>query len=142
MGEEIKVGDWVRYITSGGPDLTHNKEYQIIQVYSSDGMIRVWDDVGDGHDLMDFEYEWLGTRNPDWIIVFQKGDTSPNDGQWASLTVFDNETQWYCYRTSRFHSGETGSISFQHNSPATKEPLDAVRAAAMLLVFADEEAKL
>ncbi|ADX87730.1 hypothetical protein [Vibrio phage JSF23] len=139
MGEEIKVGDWVRYITSGGPDLTHNKEYQIIQVYSSDatyGMIRVLDDVGDVHDLMDFEYEWLGTRNPDWILVFQKGDTSPNGGEWASLTVFDNETQWYCFRNIE------GELRFVSDSPATKEPLDAVRAAAMLLVFADEEAKL
>lgn len=139
MGEEIKVGDWVRCITSGRPDLTHNKEYQIIQVYSSDatyGMIRVLDDVGDGHDLMDFEYEWLGTRNPDWILVFQKGDTASNEGVWASLTVFDNETQWYCFRNIE------GELRFLSNSPATKEPLDAVRAAAMLLVFADEEAKL
>ncbi|WP_033934241.1 hypothetical protein [Vibrio cholerae] len=143
MGEELKVGDWVRYVGLSENDLTNGWLYEVINVYrDGEGTVRVSDDVGDGHDLYRYEYELSDTRNPDWIVVFQEGDEAPDGGQWASLTVFDNDTQWYCYRTSKFHSGLEGSIAFQHNSPATKEPLDAVRAAAMLLVFADEEAKL
>ncbi|QNL29764.1 hypothetical protein Saratov15_00121 [Vibrio phage Saratov-15] len=139
MGEEIKVGDWVRYINAGGSDLTTGKEYEVIKVYtgSERGSVRVLDDVEDGHDLFEYEYERVdSSSSPDWILVFQKGDTSPNEGEWASLTVFDNETQWYCFRNIE------GELRFVSDSPATKEPLDAVRAAAMLLVFADEEAKL
>lgn len=105
----------------------------IYAVQNASGQVYLYG--GDGLEL-DSEYEEVDTCNPDWLLVFHTGDTSPDEGVWAGLTIFDNETEWYCFRNKE------GELRFLSHSPATKEPLDAVRAAAMLLVFADEEAKL
>lgn len=105
----------------------------IYAVQNASGQVYLY---GEGGLELDSEYKGVDTCNPDWLLVFHAGDTSPDEGVWASLTIFDNETEWYCFRNKE------GELRFLSHSPATKEPLDAVRAAAMLLVFADEEAKL
>lgn len=83
------------------------------------------------------------TEHPKWIRIYHEGDTVPEgEGEWSSpLIIYDNDTGWYCHRNRA-----RKSLYFQYRQSArggkAEEELDPVRAAAMLLVFADEEAEL
>jgi len=143
----INKGDTVRYIGSEGrPDLTKGKCYEVIDVRPD--WVAISDDAGEYHSLTIEEVVLVEPIRPKWLQVFQDGDAAPDEGVWAGTTVFDNETQWYCFRVPMDDklSGEAtkggchGSIRFINlNGKMNKTPLNPVRAAAMLLAFSEEE---
>lgn len=144
----VRVGDKVRYTSRGGRDITTDRVYEVIHVYSKGDSVRVLDDVADGHDLRHGEWEPVKTDNTlDWIRVYHENDVDPVDGDvWSGLTIYDTVYKWYCFRKTKTYSRTGGAISvnsilFFTDDP-DERPLDPVRAAAMLLAFADEEAKL
>jgi hypothetical protein len=140
---KIKKGGYVRYIGYGGIDLTHGAEYLVNRVYDDGtGCIRVLDDVDEGHDLEPDEWEPV-KKEPDWIAVHHNGDRCPRGGVWAGLTIEDVETKWYVFRElSTEYPSHRDCLQFVNHVEHGHRPLDATRAAYMLLRFAEEEEKL
>lgn len=147
---EYKEGDLVEVINpmhaNVPEDVTLGKVYEVKRAQMCGVTIRE-DDEGCAHYIAHAgvrKYQEPLSKSEEWIKVYQENDSAPEGGIFAGLTVYDTETSWYCYRETSPDSsdrrGGTGVVF--HNSKFLTGDLDLVRAAAMLLVLAEEEAKL
>lgn len=80
---------------------------------------------------------------PSWLTIHHDGDPTYHGGTWAGLTIFDEDSSWYCFRNDGPDTKEDyfNSIKFVNNEK-NMQPLNAWKAAMMLAVFAEEEENL
>lgn len=82
-------------------------------------------------------------ERPSWLSVYHEDDLTHSGGHWAGLTIYDEDSSWYCFRAGGPDIKEEhyNSIKFV-NEEKTMQPLNVVKAAMMMLVFAEEEENL
>lgn len=141
----FRIGDKVKYVgTKSRPDVTYGKIYTVNKVLTH--YVEILDDIGDEHEIEKYDVvvvEPAPVERPDWLVVYHDGDVTSSGGRWAGVTVYDKESSWYCFRNDAPDTKDEymESIKFV-NEEKNLKPLDAYKAAMMLLVFAEEEEKL
>ena len=69
---KVKVGDKVICNANSLCDLTKGKTYEVIEVCDEDGVITVYDDVGDEHELLSSSFTLVEDSEPLLVHLTQK----------------------------------------------------------------------